>query len=142
MDFNVHLAQLVVKMCKWGGPHCTFYGELLKLLSLLIIPWNSVNICFTIVSLTNLRCFLNCQGFICPICMQAWTNQEELLQHWHSTHDIRITQVCNSFTNTFFFLHSLFFNYRLLNIIYLRKYAYTFNCEFGGIISKVEKALL
>ncbi|XP_074618782.1 BLOC-1-related complex subunit 8 homolog isoform X1 [Acropora palmata] len=32
------------------------------------------------------------EGFICPICMQAWTNQEELLQHWHSTHDIRITQ--------------------------------------------------
>lgn len=27
------------------------------------------------------------EGFICPICMQAWTNQEELLQHWQSAHD-------------------------------------------------------
>lgn len=118
---------------RWSSLY--FSGELLKCLNLLKIPWNClrVNIDFTILNLTNLRCFLNCQGFICPICMQAWTNQEELLQHWHSTHDIRITQVCNSFTNSFFFLHSLFFKYRLVSIIYLLKYWYTFNCEFEGI---------
>ncbi|CAH3022314.1 unnamed protein product, partial [Porites evermanni] len=34
------------------------------------------------------------EGFICPICMQAWTNQEELLQHWQATHDQLTLQVC------------------------------------------------
>lgn len=26
------------------------------------------------------------QGFICPNCMEAWRNEEELLQHWQSAH--------------------------------------------------------
>lgn len=26
------------------------------------------------------------QGFICPNCMEAWKNEEELLQHWQSLH--------------------------------------------------------
>ncbi|XP_068694377.1 BLOC-1-related complex subunit 8 homolog isoform X1 [Montipora capricornis] len=32
------------------------------------------------------------EGFICPICMKTWTNQEELLIHWHSAHDTQLTQ--------------------------------------------------
>ena len=50
--------------------------------------------------LTNERCLYCRQGFICPICMQAWNNQEELLQHWQSAHD-QLAQVCYS-TNTLF----------------------------------------
>lgn len=46
------------------------------------------------------RC-LYYQGFICPICMQAWSNQEELLQHWQSVHN-QLTQVCYS-TPTLFY---------------------------------------
>ena len=44
------------------------------------------------LTLIIVRC-LSCQGFICPNCMQTWSNQEELLQHWHSAHD-HLTQVC------------------------------------------------
>ncbi|KAJ7365736.1 BLOC-1- complex subunit 8 [Desmophyllum pertusum] len=27
------------------------------------------------------------EGFICPNCMQTWSDQEELLQHWQSAHE-------------------------------------------------------
>ena len=50
---------------------------------------------FASCMLTNQRCLYH-QGFICPMCMQAWTNQEELLQHWQSTHDQLTLQVCYS----------------------------------------------
>lgn len=50
---------------------------------------------FASCMLTNQRCLYH-QGFICPICMQAWTNQEELLQHWQSAHDQLTFQVCYS----------------------------------------------
>ncbi|KAJ7365734.1 BLOC-1- complex subunit 8 [Desmophyllum pertusum] len=33
------------------------------------------------------------EGFICPNCMQTWSDQEELLQHWQSAHE-HMSQVC------------------------------------------------
>ncbi|CAB3992451.1 BLOC-1-related complex subunit 8 homolog isoform X2 [Paramuricea clavata] len=27
------------------------------------------------------------EGFICPVCMKVWPNQEELIAHWAETHD-------------------------------------------------------